>query len=129
MLDNRVIHDAVPDADVETMALPFGVDPLDPGLALAGSWDGERYEFKGVMLVGAEPAPSPFTKAFEPGAIPRIRSTPDRSVENGSADWLDRLRSRPELRYVSDGDPTVITAPADRKTDIVERYSSSVRVP
>ena len=129
VLDNRVIHDAVPDADVETMALPFGVDPLDPGLALAGSWDGERYEFKGVMLVGAEPAPSPFTKAFEPGAIPRIRSTPDRSVENGSADWLDRLRSRPELRYVSDGDPTVITVPADRKTDIVERYSSSVRVP
>ena len=129
VLDNRVIHDAVPDADVETIALPFGVDPLDPGLALAGSWDGERYEFKGVMLVGAEPAPSPFTTAFEPGAIPRIRSTPDRSVENGSADWLDRLRSRPELRYVSDGDPTVITVPADRKADIVERYSSSVRVP
>ena len=75
------------------------------------------------MLVGAEPAPSPFTKAFEPGAIPRIRSTPPIGrLENGSADWLDRLRRRPELRYVSDGDPTTITVPAGRRPAVAERY-------
>jgi hypothetical protein len=128
VLGNRVIHEYLPDAKIETVALPLGVQPLDPGLALAGSWDGEQYAFKGVMLVGAEPAPSPYTSALAEGEIPRIRSTPDRSVENGSADWLDRLRANPELRYVSDGDPARITVPADRKADVAESYVSKVRV-
>jgi hypothetical protein len=124
---NRAIREYLPDAVIETLALPLGGEPLQPALARTGAWDGERYAFKGVMLVGAEPAPSPFTNAFDPGAIPRIRSTPDRSVDNGSADWLDRLRSTPELRYVSDGDPRRITVPADRKVEIAEPYVSRVR--
>jgi hypothetical protein len=127
VLGNRAIHQYLPDAPVETFALPLGMLPLQPGLALSGSWDGERYEFAGVMLVGAEPAPSPFTRAFDPAGIPRIRSTPDRSVDNGSADWLDRLRSNPDLRYVSDGDPERITVPAGREGEIAERHASEVR--
>jgi hypothetical protein len=127
VLGDRAIHEYLPDAPIETFALPLGMLPLQPRLALAGSWDGERYEFKGVMLVGAEPAPSPFTRAFDAGAIPRIRSTPDRSVDNGSADWLDRLRSNTGLRYVSDGDPDRITVPAGREADVAERYASQVQ--
>jgi hypothetical protein len=101
--------------------------PLQPQLARAGSWDGEDYEFKGVMLVGAEPASSPFTRAFEASAIPRIRSTPDRAVDNGSADWLDRLRSNPDLRYVSDGNPEAITVPAGREAEVAERFRGRVQ--
>ncbi len=91
VLEDRIIHGYLPDAKVTTMALPYGVMPDDPALALAGSWNGTSYQFDAVMLVGAEPAPSPFSKDFDPGAIPRIRSWPTSDLENGSTDWLDRL--------------------------------------
>jgi peptidoglycan/xylan/chitin deacetylase (PgdA/CDA1 family) len=126
VLGNRVIHDYLPAADVTTMALPLGSVPQRPELALQGAWDGEQYRFKGVFLVGAEPAPSPFSKAFEPGAIPRVRSTADRGVENGSADWLDRLSREPALRYVSDGDPSRITVPAGSENDVATRFRERV---
>lgn len=122
VLGNRVIHEHLPAAEVTTMALPLGSLPERPALALGGTWDGEQYQFAGIMLVGAEPSPSPFSNLFEPGGIPRIRSTADRGVENGSADWLDRLSRDPELRYVSDGDPSRITVPAGREPEVAERF-------
>jgi Putative glycosyl hydrolase domain/Polysaccharide deacetylase len=108
-LEDRIIHEYVPTVKITTMALPFGIMPDDPKLALAGSWKGTAYQFDGVMLVGANPAPSPFSTDFDPGMIPRIRSWPTPDLENGSADWLDRLAADPELRYVSDGDPRTIS--------------------
>ena len=84
------------------MALPYGLPPARPALALRGSWDGESYRFAGVFLVGAEPSPSPFTAGFDPGAIPRIRTDPG-TLLNGSSDWLRRLAENSAARYVSDG--------------------------
>jgi peptidoglycan/xylan/chitin deacetylase (PgdA/CDA1 family) len=124
VLGNRVIEALLPGARPTTIALPLGVMPLDPRLALEGSWDGERYAFRGVMLVGAEPAPSPFASSFDPGAIPRIRSFPSLSLLNGSADWLDRLARDPELRYVSDGDPNRVTFPSELSENLDEQYAA-----
>jgi hypothetical protein len=129
VLGNRVIHEYLPDAEIATMALPLGSVPDPEELAVGGSWDGEPYRFAGVMLVGAEPAPSPFSTAFAPAAVPRIRSTPDRSVENGSADWLGRLTREPELRYVSDGDPSTVAVAPGREGDVAERFRDRVTVP
>jgi hypothetical protein len=129
VLGNRVIREYLPDADIATMALPLGSVPDREELAVGGSWDGEPYRFAGVLLVGAEPAPSPFSTAFAPGGIPRIRSTPDRSVDNGSADWLGRLTREPELRFVSDGDPSTVTVAPGREGDVGERYRGSVTAP
>jgi hypothetical protein len=127
VLGNRVIRDLLPGAEVTTMALPLGVLPLDPGLAAEGSWDGEGYAFRGVMLVGAEPAPSPHTGLFDPGAIPRIRSSPSSSLLNGSADWLDRLAADPAVRYVSDGDPDRVTFPEELADSLDPAYAGSAR--
>jgi hypothetical protein len=124
-----VIHEYLPDEPIETIALPMGVPPQRPELVLAGRWDGEPYRFKGVLLVGAEPAPSPFARAFDPAGIPRIRATLDRGVENGSADWLERLRSNPGLRYVSDGDPGRIAVPASRQEEIADGFRDRVETP
>jgi hypothetical protein len=129
VLGNRVIHEYLPDAEIATMALPLGSVPDREELAVGGSWDGEPYRFAGVMLVGAEPAPSPFSAAFAPAAIPRIRSTPDRSVENGSADWLARLTRDPDLRFVSDGDPSTVVVAPGREGDVAERFRERVTVP
>jgi hypothetical protein len=128
VLGNRVIRAQLPDAEITTMALPLGVLPQRPELAVSGAWDGEEYRFDAVLLVGAEPSPSPFATSFDPrgAGVPRIRSTPDRSVENGSADWLDRLAREPERRYVADGDSQRITVPDGQEAAVAERYLSRV---
>jgi hypothetical protein len=102
VLGNRLIRDLVPGADIATIALPYGLLPVNRGLALEGAWDGERYRFAGAFLAGAEPSPSPFADDFDSREIPRIRTDP-RDLLNGSSDWLKRLDADPELRYVSDG--------------------------
>jgi hypothetical protein len=124
ILEQRIIHESVPDYEVQTMALTFGVPPEPASLAWKGSWDGESYRFKGVMLVGSGPAPSPFSRSFEPTAIPRIRTWPTPDLENGSSYWLSRLAENPELRYVSDGDSSHVTFPEDRAGELADRFAS-----
>jgi hypothetical protein len=121
--DNAIIHSYLPGISIETMALPYGVLPRSPGLALAGRWRGERYAFKGVMLVGAGPAPSPFSSDFDPGAIPRIRSA-SHNVAYDARDWLDRLDAQPRLRYVSDGDPKHVSFPRALSRKLAPAYSA-----
>ena len=118
---SRVVHDLLPETRVDTIALPFGLEPKNAGLALKGSWDGERYRFRAAFLAGAEPAPSPFSTSFDPGAVPRIRSDPG-TLLNGSSDWLRRLQADPDARYVSDGDPKRITYPVALASQLDEKY-------
>ena len=99
VLGNRLIRELAPDAEIATIALPFGLLPSRRELALRGSWDGEDYEFAGAFLAGAEPAPSPLGRSFDPAEIPRIRTDPA-DLLNGSSDWLARLDANPGLRYV-----------------------------
>ncbi len=113
------ITDIVPDAEVVTLSLPFGIFPEERELAAAGVGESGRYEHAGVLLVGDRPAPSPFHADFDPLAIPRIKTLPDPEAEFGSAWWLDVMASSPSWRpYVSDGDPTTISFPADRADEL-----------
>ncbi|MFI5720626.1 polysaccharide deacetylase family protein [Nocardia sp. NPDC051750] len=105
----QAVTAAVPGAQVRTMALPLGSSPADPGLALAGTWGGTTYRFDAAMLVGANPALSPFG-AVDPVAIPRIRSGLG-VVPFDSAYWLDVLAADPARRYTADGDPERISFP------------------
>ncbi|MEV4238277.1 polysaccharide deacetylase family protein [Nocardia sp. NPDC049737] len=105
----RAIVTAAPGNRVRTMALPLGIFPADRVLATAGSWDGTNYAFEAVLLVGAEPAPSPFGQ-LDPAGVPRIRSGKS-EVDFASAYWLDRLDQHPDQRYTSDGNPNKISAP------------------
>ena len=103
--------------------------PDPPILARKGRWNGISYEHAGVMLVGAEPAPSPFSKAFKPGAVPRIRTSPAdaRDPLMGSWYWLDDLKANPSRRYVSDGDPDTISFPRDRADTLAPRFQSRAK--
>lgn len=99
------ITSAVPDAKVTTMALPFGAHPRNGVLAHRGT----GYDFAGVMLVGSNPARSPYHEKFDPLAVPRIRSglrTGDQAFT--STDWLPKMAS---TRYISDGNPATISFP------------------
>ncbi|MEU8900628.1 polysaccharide deacetylase family protein [Nocardia sp. NPDC048505] len=106
----RAIEAAVPGKPVRTMALPLGIAPGERALAVAGSWAGTAYRFDAVMLVGAEPAPSPYGPV-DPTGVPRIRSGKG-AVPFDSAYWLDWLAANPERRYTSDGDAAKISYPA-----------------
>lgn len=112
----RVITDVV-DAEVATMSLPLGrwPDPREP--AYAGEADGVAYAHEAVLLVGADPAPSPFSADFDARAVPRIRSQaldPDDPESRFASEfWLDWLDADPDRRYVADGDPRRVSFPAD----------------
>jgi peptidoglycan/xylan/chitin deacetylase (PgdA/CDA1 family) len=130
VLGNEVIEAAVPGYRVQTMSLPLGVLPKPPSLAVRGRWSGRTYKFSGVMLVGAGPAPSPFSKAFDRAGIPRIRS--GHLPWNGEADfgawyWLRALKQNPERRYVSDGDPATIAFPRALEKNLRPAFSSRAR--
>jgi peptidoglycan/xylan/chitin deacetylase (PgdA/CDA1 family) len=103
----RMVTAAVPGYAETTMALPYGSVPSNPALAHHGAWQGTGYDYAGVMLVGANPAPSPFSRDWNPYAIPRIRSWHG-TIDFDQSYWLPRLAGD---RYVSDGDPKVISYP------------------
>lgn len=124
----RVITDAVPGVPVTTMALPYGATPHQPGLDHAGSSAGMSYSFRGVMLVGSNPAKSPYAKGFDPLHIPRIRSglrTGDQAFT--STDWLPQLFSGKVTRYISDGDPAHISFPKAKAARLDPRFASQAQ--
>ncbi|QLY30519.1 polysaccharide deacetylase family protein [Nocardia huaxiensis] len=107
---------------VRTLALPLGISPTDRALASAGTWEGTAYAFDAVMLVGAEPAPSPYGPV-DLAAVPRIRSGRD-DIAFTSGYWLDKLAAAPADRYTSDGDPSRISFPQSRTAELAARWSA-----
>lgn len=110
----REIQGAVPDYRVSSLALPFGAAPANGPLAQRGASGGTTYEHACVLLVGAGPAPSPFSADFDPLNVPRIRSQDASGDEAafGSVSWLDQLAANPAARYTSDGVADRISHPA-----------------
>jgi peptidoglycan/xylan/chitin deacetylase (PgdA/CDA1 family)/predicted small lipoprotein YifL len=105
---DALIRQAVPGYRPTTLALPFGTHPRREELALRGP----GYAYDGALLVGAGPAPSPCSGAFDPVSIPRIRSqSSGEEAAYGSAHWLDVLATPNGHRYTSDGDPATVSYP------------------
>jgi peptidoglycan/xylan/chitin deacetylase (PgdA/CDA1 family) len=120
----RLVREAVPEASVLTMALPFGVEPANRALASRGTWQGDDYTNEAVLLVGANPSTSPFSPTFAPAAIPRIRGT---SWHGGTAAftgtyWLDYLSRHRSRRYVSAGNPGHVTVPRALAGQVAPRF-------
>ncbi len=70
------------------IALPFGISPKSPDMLKSFEWKGKKYEMKGALLVGSNPAPAPTNKKFDAFRIPRIQG-----IEGplGITYWLDRV--------------------------------------
>jgi peptidoglycan/xylan/chitin deacetylase (PgdA/CDA1 family) len=97
----------VPDYKTRTLALPHGVYPPDVSWVLHGSAKGTTYNHDAVLMVAGGPAPSPFSRAFDPVRLPRIQA-----VERDLAYWLNYFDKNPHERFVSDGDTNSVTVPA-----------------
>ncbi len=102
------IHKHLPGYRVVSLAVPFGAYPADIGLLKQGSWRGHRYTLRGALEVSGGPSWPPGDRRFDPYRIPRVQtgSRPDQS--HG---FLRALTAHPATRYVSDGDPDVISFP------------------
>jgi peptidoglycan/xylan/chitin deacetylase (PgdA/CDA1 family) len=127
-----LIEDVLPGYPIRSLALPLGSMPHDSTLATRGSWRGRAYGPYAVLLVGANPAPSPFSKEFDPAAIPRIRTSHagwDGTEDFAFSDWMRRFEQNPDTRYVSDGDASTVTVPKDAQADVRPRFASRVRTP
>jgi hypothetical protein len=118
------IRRAVPGIDVTTMALPLGIHPVNRGLAAKGKFGTTAYSFKAVMLVGAGPAPSPYSTRFNPFGIPRLLSGHDKGLFFGATYWLNRIGT---TRYISDGDPGHISFPKSAADKLSPRFASQAR--
>ncbi|MDQ0379193.1 polysaccharide deacetylase family protein [Amycolatopsis thermophila] len=116
---DALIRRAAPQANPATIALPFGIHPRPPELALHG----DGYDYQGAFLVGSNPSASPFTTDFDPLNIPRIRSqgADGDEAEYGSSAWLDKLAHGNSL-YTSDGDPARISYPKADSDEVAAKF-------
>ena len=101
------IQQHVPGYRPRTLALPMGAYPRETSWAQAGGVNGTSYHHDAILMVAGGAAPSPFAKTFDPYHLPRIQA-----VEREIDGWLTYFDRRPEERYVSDGEPGIVTVPA-----------------
>jgi len=112
---------------VNTLALPYGHRPKDDtaeAYLSSGVYEGVEYENIAILNVGWDPDKSPYHKDFDPTAIHRVRAS-ETNVDNvGLYDWLDSFDKHPERRYISDGDPEIVTVPENRLDSLAEAYQA-----
>ncbi|MGP3958589.1 polysaccharide deacetylase family protein [Nonomuraea sp. 3N208] len=92
-----------------TIALPYGNQPRKKDWAMRG----KHYNHQGAFLAGYTPAPAPFSKAYDPAGIPRIKVMEKKGdcAQFCSHAWLDWLKNNPDMRYTSDGDAGTVAYP------------------
>lgn len=105
---NDTVLDLAPDAQMKVIALPYGMYPAGAAESLLRgfTYQGKDYSWDAALLVGANPAVSPLSTAFDPFETPRIQAFDDELKK-----WFQIFVNEPGLLYVSDGDPNVVTVP------------------
>jgi len=109
------IQQLVPGYRLQTLALPMGAYPQELEWAIQGNVDGVNYQHKAILRVAGGPAPSPFSRRFDPYRLPRIQA-----MESELAFWLRYFEQHPGERFVSDGDPATVTIPRSRQGELRE---------
>ncbi len=98
-----------------TLALPFGIGPQARNafqkVVSGGQGDG-RYHHAAILLVGANPARSPWDKRYDPTAVPRIQC-----IDSEFRNWFNRAPGstkrvkEPWQPYISDGNAKTVAYP------------------
>lgn len=104
----------VSDYQVNTLALVYGSSPKTDdlkALMVKGLYEGIEYEHLALLKVGSNPGHSPYHKDFEPLALPRVRASETDTDGVGLYDYLAMYEKHPDRRFISDGNPDLITVP------------------
>ncbi len=117
--NNTLLTDA-PKAKIQVFAAPMGYFPRDKAnlpYMLKGSFEGKPYEYKAAFKAAWRPIPSPVSKDWDPLKLERIDSV---NGLNGVRDWIEKLTTMSSgyPRYISDGDPNVISYPKGEDSQV-----------
>jgi polysaccharide deacetylase len=113
----------VPDYRIRTLALPHGVYPRNVAWALRGEAKGVAYRHDAILMVAGGAAPSPFARSFDPTRLPRIQA-----IDQDLGQWLAYFEKNPGERFVSDGDPAVVTIPSGRRDRLKSSLAGGLKV-
>ena len=105
-LSVEAVQQRVPEYNVRSLALPFGVYPKDLRLAVQGEFKSRRYHHEAILKVAGGAAYSPFNFSCDLLHIPRIQ-VPGPDLQY----WLSYFEKNPGAVYISDGQPDIITFP------------------
>ncbi len=116
---NQVLmNEIVPGYSFNTFSLPFGEASKDmKQYVIKGNYQGVDYKHSAIVLVGANPAPSPVSSKFDPMALPRVRAAGQKKVDCDLAWWLEALKNG-SSQYISDGNPNTVTVPKDKQKNV-----------
>jgi peptidoglycan/xylan/chitin deacetylase (PgdA/CDA1 family) len=128
----RSIKEIVPDAQMQTLALPYGKLPrrAEAQQALLGGADGgTNYANKAVFQAAWRPNFSPITRKntdeggrltpFDSARLERIKADARYPNTPGVLEyWLKWFEKNPGLRYISDGNLDIVAVPAARKNSV-----------
>lgn len=110
---NNIIKSYLPDYEVETLALPHGSNPKDEFISsmLEGEYKGNKYKTIAVLDVGWRPAYSPFDTLTDFTSLYRVTAS-EINVDNcGMYDYFNSFENNTRERFISDGNPDVVTIP------------------
>jgi peptidoglycan/xylan/chitin deacetylase (PgdA/CDA1 family) len=100
---------------VTSLSVPSGDYPTNESLLASGIYNGKPYKYTSAVTLGDKLSVSPFSTLFNAMHIPRIAVT-----GNTLRDAIANLKAHPELRYISDGDPTTVSAPKTLAAELGE---------
>ena len=112
-LQSGKTNEILPGYEVRSLALPYGQYPKNKDLLTQGSYMNYSYINEAVLLIGSNPAPSPFSSDFDPLNIPRIIASEIMVEGMGIYNWIDYFKEYPDRRYVSDGNINMVSAPQE----------------
>lgn len=116
--NQKLMNELVPGYAFNSFSLPFGGASKDlKEYVIQGNYEGTEYKHQAIMLVGANPAPSPVSVKFNPLALPRVRATGITKVECDLSWWLDAL-SKGSSQYISDGNANTVTVPKEKQQNV-----------
>ena len=112
-LQSGKTNEILPGYEVRSLALPYGQYPKNKDLLTQGSYMDYSYINEAVLLIGSNPAPSPFSSDFDPLNIPRIIASEIMVEGMGIYNWIDYFKEYPDRRYVSDGNINMVSGPKE----------------
>ena len=110
---NNLIKQYLPDYVIETLALPHGSNPKEEyfDAVIEGEYEGNKYKTIAVLDVGWRPAYSPFDTLTDFNSLYRVTAS-EINVDNcGIYDYFTQYEQNKRERFISDGNPDVITIP------------------
>jgi peptidoglycan/xylan/chitin deacetylase (PgdA/CDA1 family) len=116
--NQKLMLQLIPGYYFNSFSLPFGGAAKNlTQYVIKGEYQGVKYENKAILLVGANPAPSPTSPKFNPLELPRVRANGLISVNYDLNWWIGKLE-KGSSQYISDGNPDTITVPISKQKNV-----------